>query len=658
MQQRRVTGGNSWIMTGIALSALATPISGADPEPNADDLRPGLIATYSANEETRTISVTRLEPTIALSLKAGEAPHPRLPADNGKARWEGYLNILRPGEYHFRIQLVGKFRLMVDGKEVLAAESEEANAAVSERAVPLEAGVHALTGDFERTQKEARVELSWGSAQFRQEPVGYAAFGHFPVKAPAKLATDLRVDHGRFLAEERNCLACHKPADNTALLRGLQSRQGPDLSKIGERAYAGWIYRWLEAPQEIRPEAAMPKLFADDDAGRVERHAVASYLASLGGPLKPPPSSGSRRPASVAPGERLFGGIGCLACHRSKAKKANEKEVQSSFLPHPVAFSLNGLGSKTTPEKLAGYLNNPSATDPSGRMPHMLLQGNESQDLARYLCASRDEKITITMPEPPAREKILDVFQQAEPRAEEQTSFERLPTPVQLVLLGKRLVIEKGCNNCHTIAPGGKPFASVYAQTSLEDLRKETADRKACLAADPGKRGKAPWFSFSDDERKDLTLFLKEGTSGAGSPAPAFAARVTLQRFNCLACHARDGEGGLDSDLIEELRKYEKAENSEAVSPPTLTGIAHKLHTSTLRQVLVGANRVRPWMGLRMPQFGDTHVGKLPEALTSLEGAEPDDQIHKVGLTATKLEAGKQLIGKGGFGCISCHDLA
>ena len=33
------------------------------------------------------------------------------------------------------------------------------------------------------------------------------------------------------------------------------------------------------------------------------------------------------------------------------------------------------------------------------------------------------------------------------------------------------------------------------------------------------------------------------------------------------------------------------------------------------RQVLTGAGRARPWMGLRMPQFGADHVGKLPEAL-------------------------------------------
>jgi hypothetical protein len=63
-------------------------------------------------------------------------------------------------------------------------------------------------------------------------------------------------------------------------------------------------------------------------------------------------------------------------------------------------------------------------------------------------------------------------------------------------------------------------------------------------------------------------------------------------------------------------------------------------------------------MGLRMPQFGETTVGALPEAFAALEGAEPDSEVHKVALNAAKIEAGRKLVGKGGFGCISCHDIA
>ncbi len=94
------------------------------------------------------------------------------------------------------------------------------------------------------------------------------------------------------------------------------------------------------------------------------------------------------------------------------------------------------------------------------------------------------------------------------------------------------------------------------------------------------------------------------------------------------------------------------------ITPPPLTGVGHKLRTSWLRQVLTGAGRARPWMGLRMPQFGAAQVGKLPEMLAALEGADPDDTVHKVKLTPELLKVGRQLVGKSAFGCVSCHDLA
>ena len=53
-----------------------------------------------------------------------------------------------------------------------------------------------------------------------------------------------------------------------------------------------------------------------------------------------------------------------------------------------------------------------------------------------------------------------------------------------------------------------------------------------------------------------------------------------------------------------------------------------------------------------------SNVGKLPEALAALEGTDPDDKPHVVSLTAAKVDAGRRLVGKSAFGCVSCHDLA
>jgi cytochrome c len=472
-----------------------------------------------------------------------------------------------------------------------------------------------------------------------------------------KLTADNAIDRGRFLVEERSCTACHRPGDKDRVAAGLATRRGPDLSRAGERLFAGWVYRWLEAPDRVRPGAVMPRLFADDETGRAERYATGVYLASLGGPV-PADKNDPVKAKNAARGQRLFASVGCLACHCERAKEQTNKVERTrlpSFLPPPSSFPLSGLGGKTTVTRLTAYLMNPLAVDSSGRMPQMLLQQREAEDIAHYLCQDGAE---TKLPEPPAKDSLVAAFKRADDRKDELAAFLKLPADVQLTDLGKRVVIAKGCNNCHTIAPGGKPFASVLASTPFDGLKPAEAQKRGCLAPAPAADGGAPWFALTADERDNVRRFLAEGTNGAGSPAPAFTARVALQRFNCLACHSRDGEGGLGADLVEELRKYEKAENAEAVLPPPLTGVAHKLRTPWMRAVLTEARRARPWMALRMPQFGNANVGKLPEALAALEATEPDNKPHVVSLSSAKTAAGRQLVGKSAFGCVSCHDLA
>src|SRR5262249_44796216 len=156
-----------------------------------------------------------------------------------------------------------------------------------------------------------------------------------------------------------------RPDDKDRLAAGLTGRQGPELSKAGGRMHAGWVYRWLEAPDRMRPGAVMPRLFADDDTGKTERYAVATYLASLGGPVPRDKEEAAKR-TNVLHGQKLFASVGCVACHNLKGEHRAEGAVS--------AFPLTALGTKTTPAALTTYLLNPLAVDPSGRMPHMLLQ--------------------------------------------------------------------------------------------------------------------------------------------------------------------------------------------------------------------------------------------------------------------------------------------
>ncbi len=658
-------GGRGLALGGaLACYFAVTGNVGAGDAPPAEDLKRGLVTTYRDTAKPTPAEAIRLEPTVALALKAGEAPHWRLRGDGGTAVWQGYLNVLRGGKYRFSVRLRGRFRLEVAGKEVLAGEGTDAQAALKDGPeVRLEAGVHALKAEYTRPPGAARVELLWKPPQVRQEPLPFDVLGHLPKQAPAALALEEQAERGRFLAEESNCVRCHQPGDRERMTKHLVPHLGPDLSKAGERLRPGWVERWLGSPRKLRPGAVMPDMFTQDETGRAERYAAARYLASLGGPLRSERRPPDRREVRTrrSRGERLFNSVGCLVCHgpaTAGVSKPQDDQRQRGLYRRPAQYALSGLGSKTTPERLTAYLLNPLAIDPSGRMPRVPLDGREAQDLAAFLCQSTDEGLSADLPPAPPKEQMLAAFRRVDSRADELAAFEKLPAERQWEDLGKRVVIDKGCNNCHVIAPGGKSFANVQASATLDDVLKSAQEEKGCLAADAGRRGKAPGFGFGKEERAALRAFLARGLSGAGAHAPALTARRDLQRFNCLGCHGRDGEGGLSTEVAEQLRRLEKADNAEAVVPPALTGVGHKLRTPWLRNVLVGGGRARPWMALRMPQFGDANVGRLPEALAVLDGAEPDESVHKVALSAAKIETGRRLVGKSAFGCISCHDIA
>ncbi len=655
-----IQGQTRWSLAGLAFALLVavTTENARSEGPEAKDLHRGLIAVCKGTGRDQVIEVAQLEPTIALALKDNEAPHPRLPADALTISWKGHLNILRNGSYRFAVQLRGAFHLKIANKEVLKARSDAKVPGLIEGVeVQLEAGVHPIVAEFEKLAGGvARIELLWQGPDFRREPLPYHLVGHLAAATPKPLASDEQMEQGRFLFEEASCARCHRPDDQDRLTSGLQSRQAPDLSKIGERAHAGWIARWLESPQKMRSGAAMPEMFGHDEAGRTERYAVAHYLAGLGGPVK----ASTKKPkpqdliASVLRGRQIFNSVGCVACHNPEGTTIEP----GTFFGPRRNFPLKEMGGKTTPEKLAEYLKNPLAVDPSGRMPHLLLDDKEALDVARFLCQSEEDNIKKDLGSAPVRGQMFAAFKRIEPRPEEFTPFEKLTLAAAWTDLGKRLVIAKGCNNCHTIEPDGKPFAQVQANADLSDLKKLNEPNTGCLADKPDTKAKSPRYDFTAGDRAALRAFLKTGLIGAGSPAPAHAARTDLRRYNCLACHGRDGEGGLTAEMVELLRKYEKTENAEAISPPPLTGVAHKLRTPWLRGVLTGAGRARPWMALRMPQFGEAQVGKLPEALAALEGTDTDETIHKLPLVGKQIDAGRLLVGKTAFGCISCHDIA
>ena len=307
-------------------------------------------------------------PTFLLS--PGEAPDPRLPSLGWHARWQGVIRILHPGKYRFSAAHSGPLKILLGGKPVLDAPQPNTHPEPGAE-VQLAFGVVPIEILFQPQQQSTELKVYWQSETLAREPLPAQSLGH--TKDAPKLVDSFFA--GRLAVEEHSCTACHRPSDAVRLSKSLITRPGPRLSDAGTRLNAAWIFHWLDNPQAMRPEAVMPRLFGGDDRGRLERYAVAVYLASQGQPPAAEPVEAESQ--LVAHGERLYNQTGCIVCH--------EKHGAT-----PARATLKGLCQKTTHTALTAYLMNPASCDPAGRMPSLSLDKADATSLALYLIR-RDE---------------------------------------------------------------------------------------------------------------------------------------------------------------------------------------------------------------------------------------------------------------------------
>lgn len=509
---------------------------------------PGLVMDARDGDGRRVVLVT---PTPHFSLGAGESIHPRL-SPSFRAAWTGLLRVVRGGRY----TLTGEARILLDGREA------------GDAPVDLAAGDHPLRIEVRRREGPARLRLTWASDAFSAEPVPAAALFHR--ETPPGLEAERIVERGRELAIELGCARCHEAP--------LPARGAPDLTRVGTRTNVRWLAKWLANPRAFRAGAVMPVLLAPEETGH-----VAAYLASLTDPedrARAAPSDAFRR----ARGRELFAKRGCGQCHGDKG------------------VSLEGLGSKTDAAHLAQFLKDPPAVDPGGRMPSLLLDGEEAALLAEHLVESRNP------------------------------AFEAAP-PAGDAARGAELVRSRGCLACHAIE-GERNARKAPAWSALDASR-------GCLAETPPTT--VPRFDLSDGRRAALRAFAVSFRKAPDrSPAPAHAFRRIVRSLRCTACHE------LEASVPEGL---------EAM-PPALTDAGNKLRRSWIESVLLKKKRVRPWMELRMPHFGREAVAPLVEGFAAMAGAPRGEREKTPDPTEDQIEGGIRLIGRGegGLSCITCHD--
>lgn len=426
------------------------------------------------------------------------------------------------------------------------------------------------------------------------------------------------------------CHGCH-------LAEGFenQDKVGPRLLRVGSKVNPSWLFRWVKNPKAYLPKTRMPNFGFDDK----DAMAVTAYLLAKSDPKYRHPET--FKGGNKENGEKLFAGVGCLACHELQEKG----EV---FGP-----DLSRVASKVDPDWLVSWLSNPKEYNDQSRMPNLRLSFQEASDIAAYL-------LQFSKPDPiPGLEEKLK--------------------SAELIDYGKTVIRRRGCFACHDIKGMEKegriaPELSAFGVKQTWELEFGDSHIPHTWEAWAGTKlknpssyrtervlDKMPNFNLSDDEIHSLLVLLK-GFNGQHLPERfrrtltekeqiLEAGRRLVLKFNCRGCHIIEGEGG-------RIRKYIKNKN---LFPPPLDNtpyhVGERLKASWLFSFLKNPTPVRTWLKARMPTFFFTDK-EVREITAYFEALVPKASGYEPGLNIKKhmqsIETGVKMVNY--MDCGKCHD--
>lgn len=446
-------------------------------------------------------------------------------------------------------------------------------------------------------------------------------FERFYSTADANLA-----EGGELLLGELGCIHCH-PADAVVTAR-LTMHEAPQLEGIKHRVQPGFLPRWLENLQQIKPGTVMPDLLVSSDiAGRKrDARAITQFLLSL----EAKPVTAGASAGDVEAGRTLFHTIGCVACHAPEAGFKPPRAAEGAATTELIVPSvpLGELAEKYTPGGLTRFLLDPLRVRPAARMPHFAMSDEEARNVASYLLRNRKSPGAVSDELPKGS-----------------------PSDVEL---GRIRFAELGCAACHQVLHAGSPIPSTLKSRPLNELA--GASNRGCLAVAPPAG--VPVYGLNQHQREALAAALKHIRDGRAL-APGQLAQRWMTALNCFACHLRDDRGGPEPGRKVYFETTGADLEDEGRLPPTLTGVGRKLWPPALEAIITGKGAVRPYMATRMPDFGATraqHFSQWFIATDLTTGIKPTprqtDQT-KVGRNMW----GRALMGATGLSCISCHNL-
>ena len=648
---------STWFCSSlVVVLAFVAPLR-ADEEDDEDDVGlPGLTAVHRALQANGPASDPVVDPVpqrLALSLAVSESPHPTIATGPFQTVFTGRIFVQRPGKYVFRAELHGKLKLTFGDQIAFDGISGDGEARVAGVPVTLKYGQVPLTATFERSAAEAPAELRlfWqreGEAEFAV-PAAVLSRAKPVAGKPETALPTTSWEEGRRLVAEHRCAACHEVGALSSLSGTSPVPRAALLPGIGDRISEAWLHRWLANPKAVRRLATMPDLFGDSPEEQAELYAATKYLASLKDsklPGKPVAAVAVPDATSV---RKSMAAVGCVACHTLPGEDAAK---------FPDLRPLTNLGDKTTAAVIEKRIAEPRAYHPSSRMPDFELKKEQPKllrDIAAYL-ADQHAAEALPTPQAPAGDVLRERWDAIFAEDPVRGKFEKMPEDERWRVLGARVVETRGCLNCHDL---DKRQTKLTPPPSLAGIDSEKTSQ-GCLAAEP--KTPAARYSFTSEQQQAVRGALRLSPKAKPAKAPIYAAQRELQRSGCTNCHSSGAAEGAFAKRILSFVPLGTDQTLHDLAPPNLAGIGEKLNVKAMQGVVDGKTRARPWMALRMPIFGEENVKGLGASLAAQDGVgaatiSATDATVEIPVSDEDLEMGRQLIGRTGLNCVSCHDI-
>lgn len=448
---------------------------------------------------------------------------------------------------------------------------------------------------------------------------------------------------GRVLLTELSCTACHE-----SRATWLQPKLGPRLDGAGNRLSSQWIVRFLLDPLQQKPGTTMPDVLAalPESDRRNAADALAGFIASLQKPFPEIKGSGAKgvpfefwKHGDAERGRQLYHQTGCVACHKADEtyetvetkpspldqllKQLDDEELEELGLGAAArrveSVPHSDLAAKYSQQSLTFFLLDPHQTRPGGRMPDLKLGVVEAADIAAWLLEKQVANPVLA------------------PVSDDQTRQ----------AAGRRLFQEIGCVRCHAVN-GITPGSEVKALSALD----VTASKNCLTGVHPG----LPKFNLDVLQAESIrAAILAESRNAQVRQMADEHVDLQLLKLNCLACHERNGRGGIGRYRRPYFETVGHVDiGDEGRLPPPLTNVGRKLQPQWLTKVLKGDGEVRPHMRIRMPVFPVGQVSQLPSRMAEADGKQSLSEQAVFGDLSGLAEAGRLLLDTG---CVQCHSL-